>query len=143
MIAYELKHNSRSTTSALIAKISAGQPLSIEPLVERVDLNQLLTHGSDSCLLIQIEGDSMEDVPIFDGDWVMLDRLKKPEFGDIVVACLNGEYTIKRHKTTDKFGNRGLYLVAANSQVNTIKIDEEKDEYEIFGVVTFIIHPTK
>lgn len=86
----------------------------------------------------------MEDVPIFSGDFVMLDRLRQPSAGDIVVARLNGGYTIKRHKLNDGRGNQGLYLVPCNSGNSTYKTRKitKKDDYEIIGVVTFIIHPT-
>lgn len=142
MRAYEIKPNSEPAVFRLMAKISAGKPAAVDSLLERVDLNEFLTGGADSSLLIEIEGDSMEDVPIFDGDWVMLDRVKKPESGSIVIACLNGEYTIKRHKLNDDSGRRGLYLVPANISLKPIQITP-KDDYEILGVVTFIIHPTK
>ncbi len=50
-----------------------NQTITIAPMVERIDLNQMLTGGSDAALLIQIEGDNF-DMQIFDGDWVVIDK---------------------------------------------------------------------
>lgn len=139
MIAYEINKNSTLTTPVLIAKISAGEPLPAESLIERVDLNDLFT-SSEVCLLVRVVGNSMQDVPIFSGDWVMLDRLRHPEVGQIIIAKINGEFTIKRHKTQDN-GKRGLFLVPCNRNYKSIKV-KPQDDYEILGVVTLIIHPT-
>ncbi len=110
-------------------KTQASQPMFIEPMTERIDLNHFLTGGSDSCLLIQIEGYSLSDIPISNGDWVMIDRAKQPKQNDIVITDYNGEYTITYYQPDAR---RGLRLV-------TDEPEKPIDKYEIFGVVTFII----
>ncbi len=105
-----------------------SQSLSIEPMTERIDLNQMLTGGSDTALLIQIEGDDF-DMQIFDGDWVMIDRAKQPKENDIVITDSNGEYFLTHY---NPIARRDLYLV-------TDKPEKTIDKYKIFGVVTFII----
>lgn len=139
--AYEIVDDSELTIMALLSRIPAGEPLEIESSLERIDLNQLLTRNSKASLLLRINGDSMEDVPIFSGDYVMLDRTRQPEIGQIVVARLNGGYTIKKFKFEDKHDGRCLYLVPANPNVKT-KTVTIKDEFEIIGVVIWIMHPT-
>lgn len=126
-------------TKALLARVSAGEPLSISDEFEQIDLNHMLTRGSPYCILIQIRGDSMSD-EIEDGDWVMLDRARAPQPGNIVLANLDGEFTLKRHKLNDCH-KRGLYLVPANNLYKTRKITEG-DQCEIVGVVTHVIHKT-
>lgn len=120
---------------ALVAHVSAGEPLEVTSEVERIDPTALLTRGSDACLLIRVHGESMVDL-IKSGDWVVLDRAKEPHPGDVVLANLNGSFTLKRHKLND----RGLYLVPANALYDSIKVTE-RDSYEIVGVVINIIHP--
>lgn len=137
--AYELSKNSPLSLPAIISRISAGDVSDVEPYFERIDLNELLSRGSDGTLLLRIKGDSMEDVPIANGDFVILDRLKHPESGNIIIAYLNGGFTIKRHKVTNN-GNK-LFLVPANSEYQTREI-KPSDDFEILGVVTFIIHPS-
>jgi DNA polymerase V len=128
-------------TDALLAHVSAGEPLEIASEFEQVDLNYLMTKGNPYCMLIRVRGDSMSE-EIRDGDWVMIDRQRQPQLSDIVLARLNGGFTIKRHRLThDDNGRRGLYLVPANTLHTPKKVDEH-DDFEILGVVTHIIHPT-
>lgn len=111
-------------------KKRVSQPLSIEPLEERIDLNQMLTGGSESALLIQIEGDSAEGIPIFDGDFIIIERAGEPKENDIVITHENGEYAIKRYAKPD--ARRGPYLV-------TKEAGKAVDKSEVFGVVMHII----
>lgn len=141
MIAYDMFEDTDRPINALIAKVSAGEPLEMSDEVTPIDLNYLLSRGSQSSLLIRVEGDSMEDVPIASGDWVMLDCSREPKPNDIVVAKLNGGYTIKRHKLNDRNGRTGLYLVPANGSYPIREITE-LDDYRILGVVTYVIHRT-
>lgn len=140
MIAYEITHDSPLTTAVLIQSISAGLPQEVEQLLERVDLNELFT-TSEVCLLVRVNGDSMEDVPILNGDWVMLDRLRQPQPNDIIIAKVGSNFTIKRFKLNDNYGRQGLFLVPANNKYKSKKITYS-DECEVVGVVTMIIHPT-
>lgn len=141
MIAYEIAHESSFAINALVARVAAGEPLEVGSEIEPVDLNYLLTRGSTASLLIRIDGESMQDVPIRSGDWVMVDCAKQPKPNEIVVAKLNGGYTVKRHKLNDERGRNGLYLVPANRNMKAREITVH-DDYRILGVVTFIIHPT-
>lgn len=141
MLAYQIIENSSMTTAALIARVSAGEPLEVASDIEQVDLNYFFQRGSDNCVMIRVEGDSMIDVPIADGDWVMLDRSRRPEPNDIVLANLNGGFTLKRHKLNDANGRRGLYLVPANKLYEPTEVTAD-DSFQILGVVTYIIHPT-
>jgi SOS-response transcriptional repressor LexA len=109
-----------------------NQTITIAPMVERIDLNQMLAGGSDAALLIQIEGDNF-DMQIFDGDWVMIDKAKQPQENDIVIADSNGEYFLTQY---NPMARRGLYLVTDKPED---KPKKTIDKYEIFGVVTFII----
>ncbi len=116
----------------LRTKTHINQTFSIEPMVERIDLNQMLTGGSDAALLIQIEGDNF-DMQIFDGDWVMIDKAKQPQENDIVIADSNGKQFLTHY---NPIARRGLYLVTDKPEE---KPEKTIDKYEIFGVVTFII----
>jgi len=116
----------------LRTKTHSNQTITIAPMVERVDLTQMLAGGSDAALLIQIEGDNF-DMQIFDGDWVMIDKAKQPKENDIVIADSNGEYFLTHY---NPMARRGLYLVTDAPEE---KPEKTIDKYEIFGVVTFII----
>lgn len=134
---YEISR-SHQRLEALIANISAGVPLEVASDIERIDAQTFLTRGSDACLLIKVSGESMVDL-IKNGDWIVLDRSKEPHPGDVVLANLNGSFTLKRHKLNDG-GRRGLYLVPANALYDSIQVTAI-DSYEIVGVVINVIHP--
>ncbi len=113
-------------------KTHSNQTITIAPMVERIDLNQMLTGGSDTALLIQIEGNNF-DMQIFDGDWVMIDKATQPQENDIVIADSNGKQFLTHYNL---IARRGLYLVTDKPEE---KPEKTIDKYEIFGVVTFII----
>jgi SOS-response transcriptional repressor LexA len=133
---YELKKpSSDSTITALVARVSAGEPLEIASEMKRIDPHKLLTGGSDSCLLIRVRGDSMVDA-ICNNDWIVVDRSKEPIPGQIILAMINGEVTVKKLK--DK-GKSHLYLVPLNEAYDARRIDPE-DSFEVLGVVTQVLH---
>ena len=111
-------------------KPKLNSPFPEEFAIEWIDLNLMLKGGSDSAMLLRIYGDSMEDVPIFDGDWIMVDRAKEPKQGDLLVKKTDGDYCISIYEAD---GRRGLRLVGDAMP--------EIEQSEIFGVVTFIIKP--
>jgi DNA polymerase V len=87
-------------------------------------------------LYVRVRGDSMRDLNIHNGMIAVVDRLKKPENGSIVVARLGSAYTIKKWKEIETYTKRRkFYLVPANPEYNQIKINEA-DDFEIIGVVT-------
>jgi SOS-response transcriptional repressor LexA len=140
MIAHELTQESDKLIDALIGKIPAGEPMELSAEFEYQDLNYLLTRGVYKPLLIQIDGESM--IPdVARGDWVMVAIGRMPEPSDIILAYLNGGYTLKRWKLNDKRGRPGLFLVPANGKLPDREIRED-DDYAIVGTVTHIIHPT-
>lgn len=64
-----------------------------------------------------------------------MDRALTPKNNDIILAVINGEFTVKRIKKNED----ELYLMPANENYNPIKITEEMN-FQVWGVVTFIIH---
>ncbi len=73
---------------------------------------------------------------VYDKDILVVDRSIRARDGQIVVAALNGEFTVKVLKT-----NPELVLEPRNEHYQNIKISPE-DDFEIFGVVTFVVHAT-
>ena len=77
----------------------------------------------------------MKDAGIQSGDVMIVDRSLEPENRSIVLAVIDGEFTVKRVNVN----NNALYLMPENDSFNPLKITEEMD-FQIWGVVTFIIH---
>jgi DNA polymerase V len=81
----------------LVHGLSAGFPSPAGDYVEdALDLNQYLIQNKPATFLFTVRGDSMMGASIENGDKVVVDRALKPKHQDIIVAVVNGDYTIKR-----------------------------------------------
>lgn len=99
--------------------------------VERVDLNKVLIKHPLATFLMRVRGASMREAGIDDGDVVLVDRAIKASHGHVVVAVVDGEFTVKR------LWKRGsnLKLQAANPTYPDI-IPRDGQLVEVWGVVT-------
>lgn len=114
------------------SKVPAGFPSPAEEHVEkRLDPNDFLIDQEDATFFATIQGESMIDVGLLPGDKAVVDRSKTPLVGDIVVAMVNGEYTIK---TLSRKKDGTPRLLPANEKFKPIEIEEGMD-FEIWGVV--------
>jgi DNA polymerase V len=121
------------------ARVAAGFPSPADDFVEKhIDLNELLVEHPAATFFVRVEGESMINAGIHDGDVLIVDRSLRPGNGNIVVAVLDGELTVKRIK---KKKNR-LYLAAENSEFPVFEITGEM-ELRVWGVVTNVIHPVR
>ena len=100
-----------------------------------LDLHDLLIENKTATYFIRVKGDSMEGAGIFDGDILVVDRSKEIASGKVVIAYLNGEFTVKRLQIQ----KNAIFLHAENPKYRTIAVTKECD-FEIFGVVTYNIH---
>ena len=119
----------------LLNFVQAGFPAPGDELeAGALDTNQLLVKNPAATFFMRVSGSSMQDLGIFDGDIVVVDKSLESRDGDIVVAILNGAYTLKR------FIRKGglVQLAPANKNFPTLEIGES-DELSIWGVVTFVL----
>ena len=99
-------------------------------------MNQLMLRHPDASFLARAHGDSMTGAGIHDGDVLAVDRSMQAQDGDIVVACVEDEYTVKRLcKRPDS-----VLLVAEHPGYSPIEV-RNPDELRIFGVVVLVLHP--
>lgn len=116
--------------------VRAGFPSPASDYVEAgLDFNELLVGDQSTTFVVRAEGESMLGAGIFPGDYLVVDRSLAPRPENIVIAALDGEFTVKRLK---KAGATYL-LVPENPAYPTVAIDEDS-ELSIWGVVTFVIH---
>jgi DNA polymerase V len=116
-------------------KVPAGFPSpALDYLQERIDLNKEFIKHPLATFIIQCEGLSMINAFIPPKAKLIIDRSISPENGDIVLAVLNGEFTVKFLKKN----KHKCWLVPANSKFTEIEITEEMN-MQIWGVVTNII----
>lgn len=112
--------------------VRAGFPSPAEDLaVKRIDLTQELVTHPQATFLLRVSGDSMRDAGIFDGDMLVVDKAVKPRHGHVVVAVVDGEFTVKYlHQRAGR-----VRLRAAHPAYPDIT-PREGQTLEVWGVVT-------
>lgn len=116
-------------------KVVAGFPSPADDYIEkRLDLNEKLIGNKEATFLLVVQGDSMQNIGIKDGDTLIVDRSLEPKNGKIVIAALDGELTVKRLSIK----STGTWLVPENDDYPPILVREESD-IVIWGVVTSAI----
>jgi DNA polymerase V len=112
--------------------VSAGMPSQADDYVEEtLDLARLLVKRPESTFFVRVEGESMEDASIFPGDILVVDRSVSAAHGDIVIAIVDGEFTVKTLERSPC-----LKIVSRNKAKPT-DIDEP---FEVWGVVLWVVH---
>src|ERR1700759_105804 len=112
-------------------KVPAGFPSPAEAYVEApLDLTEFLIENRAATFLMRVDGDSMKDAGILDGDLLVVDRAAKPANGSVIVVAVNGEYTGKRLRRTAE----GVWLDAPNSRFQAIRVATD-EELHVLGLV--------
>ena len=111
-------HNAFTAPLTLLGLVEAGFPTpSEESLHENISLDDWIIDKKEASFMLKVKGDSMRDAGILDGDMVIVERTNSPKVGQIVVAEVDGSYTMKYFKK-DKAGR--AYLEAANPDFDPI-----------------------
>jgi len=120
-------------------KVKAGFPSPADDFVEAwLDLNEHLIEHRDATFLLQASGDSMIGAGIQEGNLLVVDRSLEARHGDIVIAVIDGELTVKR---LEKRRGR-IRLVAENPAYAPIEL-QDGQELTVWGVVTSVIQRIK
>jgi len=104
---------------------------------ERLDLNKRLIKHPAATFLVLATGDSMTGAGIFDGDILIVDRALDANHNRIIIACIEGELTVKRYYEDKRL--KRTFLVADNPEHPPFEITPETD-FSVWGVVTCNIH---
>lgn len=121
--------------------IRAGFPSPAQDYMsESINLNKELIRHPNSTFIARALGDSMRDCGISEGDLLVIDRAIEPQDGDIIVACIDGEFTLKKMKWAND--NSCIWLVPANENYEPIKVTEE-NRFIVWGVLTYNIKRQK
>lgn len=121
----------------LAEHLHAGFPSPAADITERIDISQIIIRHPETTFFARIEGDSMQDVGIFSGDLVVIDRSLTAKDGDFVAAYIDGEFTVKEYKFDKK--ENCAWLIPHNPKYQRIRVNEEND-FVIWGVLTHTIH---
>jgi DNA polymerase V len=119
--------------------IAAGFPSPADDYIQKkLSLDEHVVKHPAATFFAHVQGDSMRDANLSDGDLLVIDRSEIAQHKSIVVAVLNGEFVVKRlHKR-----NGELKLLSENKAYAPIEITEGMD-FEIWGVVSHIIHKAR
>jgi SOS regulatory protein LexA len=128
-----LVRGSKFSEVKILGLVEAGFPtMTEENLLDSVTLEDYLVDDKEATFMLKVKGDSMYDAGIRDGDMVLVERTDSPKIGQIVIAEIDGEWTMK-YLRKDK---NSLYLEPANK---TFKPIYPKEELQIRAVVTAVI----
>ncbi len=148
-----------SSKAKISGSVVAGFPSPAEQYLEPpLDLNELLVKRPAATYFVRVEGDSMVGAGIRDSDLLVVDRSLRPADGDVIIASVDGDFTVKTLRLGN--GERGMgngmrgngewgtgnggeiRLVAANPKYPDIVL-KPGQELDYFGKVTACIHQFK
>ena len=116
--------------------VVAGFPSPAEQYLEPpLDLNELLVKRPAATYFVKVEGDSMIDAGINNGDLLVVDRSLRPADGDVIIASIDGDFTVKTYRSD----RDGIRLEPANTAYPVIRLKPNQD-LDYFGKVTACIH---
>jgi len=116
--------------------VAAGFPSPADDYIDQtLDLNEHLVAHPTATFFVRASGDSMLGAGIHNKDILVVDRALDPKNGDVVIAALDGELTVKR------ISNKGgrVWLLPENPEYKPLEVGPETC-FEIWGVVTYVIH---
>jgi SOS regulatory protein LexA len=119
----------------LLGLVEAGFPSPAEEeLLDTMSFDEYLTPNKESSYILRVKGESMREAGIRDGDMVVVERRQTYKPGQIVVAALDGEYTMKYLRKA----HAGYYLEPANPEFKPI-YPKEGETLSIEAVVTAVV----
>ncbi|AXF77439.1 translesion error-prone DNA polymerase V autoproteolytic subunit [Erwinia tracheiphila] len=128
------------TAPLFLEPCEAGFPSPAADYIEcELDLNEYCIRHPAATFFVRASGQSMTDIGLKDGDLMVVDRAVTPCHGDIVIAAIEGEFTVKQLLLSAKVPR--VTLQPMNSNFSPIYPDP--DTLEIFGVVTVFLHKTR
>ena len=135
---YQNESKKSTITTFFIDSVSAGFPSPATDYMEnKLDLNEYLVRHPAATFIVKANGSSMSGARITSGDLLIVDRSISPRNGNIVIASVFGDLTVK--KLLKK--NQSFFLISANDEYPSIEVKEEMECF-IWGVVTYVIHKT-
>ncbi|MEQ1795020.1 MAG: translesion error-prone DNA polymerase V autoproteolytic subunit [Nitrospira sp.] len=128
--------STRYKLPVFLGRLPAGFPSPADDYIEgKLDLNRHLIKHPAATFFVRVTGDSMLEAGIHSGDILIVDRSLEAIDGNVIVASLDGELTVKRLFKQDQT----LRLLPANKDYQPIEIQGQQS-FEIWGVVTNVIH---
>lgn len=120
----------------IVGRVAAGYPiLAIENIEGSVNIDSTFLKRSENCFALRVKGDSMIRAGINEGDIIIVSPEKEVKNGEIVVAMVDDEATVKRY---EKSGNNRITLVPENENYSNIIVTEENN-FSLLGKVVGVL----
>ncbi|WGL60617.1 translesion error-prone DNA polymerase V autoproteolytic subunit [Pigmentibacter sp. JX0631] len=133
---YKASFSTKCYIPLVLSPVCAGFPSPATDYIDKkIDLNEYIVKHPEATFYVKCQGDSMLGAGIHPGDILVVDRSLIAANGNIVVAVVNGEFTVKKLIMRGK----NIFLAAENQNYSDLLITECM-EFEIWGVVTTVIH---
>ena len=128
-------------TLPLIGRVAAGAPImAIEHVEQQIPVDpNLFKNGAD--YLLKVKGLSMRDAGILDGDYLAVKKSSEAHNGDIVVARIDDEVTVKRWMKVKTSSGIQIQLIAENPDFEPIIINDDHLDFAIEGLAVGLIRP--
>lgn len=121
----------------LIGRVAAGSPIFAQEHIEdHVQIDPTFFRPRADYLL-EVVGDSMIEIGIFEGDYLAVNNTTQANNGDIVVARIDDEVTVKRFQKTRS--KHIVHLEPENADYSTIKVDLREQQFQIEGISVGVI----
>ena len=125
-------------TLPLVGRVAAGSPILAQEHVDQTYLMEAALFQRRPDYLLKVRGMSMRDAGIMDGDLLAVQKTREAKNGQIVVARLGDDVTVKRLRRTSK----GIELIAENPDFKTIVVSPDDASFELEGVAVGLIRNT-
>ena len=119
----------------LVGRVAAGQPILATENIEDYKQVDAALFAPKADYLLRVQGESMRDVGILDGDLLAVHRRPTAENGQIIVARLENEVTVKRLNRQDHM----VYLEAENPDFQAIEVNLKEESLDIEGIAVGVI----
>lgn len=117
------------------SSVPAGFPSPADDYLDRaLDFNEVLIQNPAATFAVRIAGESMLGLGLFAGDIAVINRARKPVNGNVVLALIDGDFTVKTYRLREG----RVWLQAENPAYPDIEIRDGTD-FEVWGVVTHSI----
>ncbi len=118
--------------------VPAGFPSPAQDYIDKtLSLNELCIKHPNATYFVRVDGDSMDGVGIYKGDVLIVDRSLTAQHGDVVIASVSGEMTVKTLQLRPR-----VRLVPQNRRYSPIEL-KEGSELQVFGVVVSVVRVLK
>ncbi len=125
-------------TLPLVGRVAAGSPILAQEHVDQTYLMEAAMFPRRPDYLLKVRGMSMRDAGILDGDLLAVQKAKEAKNGQIVVARLGDDVTVKRLRRTSK----AIELIPENPEFETIFVPLDAEDFELEGIAVGLIRNT-